>query len=84
VPFCPFKILGAVQVHLLPHPPRSADSHTGRPPEPNAWQKACSLMLEAGFTEAKPFNPYWELRGPTFQDHDGYVVGLEQASWTSR
>ena len=52
-------------------------------PEANEWQKACSLMLEAGFTEVVPFNPYWQQRGRTFQDHDGYRIVLERASWSN-
>jgi len=51
-------------------------------PELGEWHKACSLMLGAGFVEARPFNPYWQQRGRTFQDHDGYRIVLEQASWS--
>jgi hypothetical protein len=42
----------------------------------------CALMLEAGFIEVRPFNPYWQRRGRTFQDHDGYRTVLEQDAWT--
>jgi catechol 2,3-dioxygenase-like lactoylglutathione lyase family enzyme len=50
-------------------------------PEPEAWRIHCALMLEAGFSETAPFNPYWLQRARTFQDHDGYRVVLEQAAW---
>ena len=50
-------------------------------PETNEWQKTCSLMLEAGFTQSVNINPYWQQRGRTFRDHDRYLVVLEQASW---
>ncbi len=52
-------------------------------PEPNEWQSACNLMLKAGFIESNPFNPYWQQRGRTFEDHDHYRVVLEQASWNN-
>ncbi|MFO1351047.1 MAG: VOC family protein [Gammaproteobacteria bacterium] len=50
-------------------------------PEPSEWQKVCSRMLEAGFGEERPFNPYWQQRGRMFKDHDGYRIVVEQAAW---
>ena len=50
-------------------------------PDPEVWRKQCALMLEAGFLPVTAFNPYWQQRGRTFEDHDGYRVVLEQASW---
>ncbi|MEO8004588.1 MAG: VOC family protein [Betaproteobacteria bacterium] len=47
-------------------------------PDPDEWRKQCALMLNAGFVEAKAFNPYWRQRGRTFQDNDGYRTVLEQ------
>jgi catechol 2,3-dioxygenase-like lactoylglutathione lyase family enzyme len=51
-------------------------------PESGEWTRACSRMLQAGFIEAVPFNPYWQQRGRTFEDHDGYRVVLQQAAWS--
>jgi catechol 2,3-dioxygenase-like lactoylglutathione lyase family enzyme len=51
-------------------------------PEPAEWQSACQGMLQAGFAEVAPFNPYWEQRGRSFEDHDGYRIVLERASWS--
>ncbi|HEX5047525.1 MAG TPA: GNAT family N-acetyltransferase [Gammaproteobacteria bacterium] len=45
------------------------------------WRDRCADMLAAGFEEVPPFNPYWEARGRTFRDHDGYRVVLERARW---
>jgi catechol 2,3-dioxygenase-like lactoylglutathione lyase family enzyme len=45
------------------------------------WQQACASMLRAGFVEVSSFNPYWEQRGRTFEDHDHYRVVLQQAPW---
>ena len=46
-------------------------------PDANEWQKACSRMLKSGFKEVTAFNPYWQQRGRTFQDHDNYCIVLE-------
>ena len=32
-------------------------------------------------TPVKAFNPYWDRKGKTFEDPDGYRVVLQQASW---
>ena len=32
-------------------------------PDSVQWQRACALMLQAGFVEVSSFNPYWEHRG---------------------
>jgi catechol 2,3-dioxygenase-like lactoylglutathione lyase family enzyme len=50
-------------------------------PEPDAWCRACMTLLEAGFKEVQACNPYWQQRGRTFEDPDGYRVVLEQAAW---
>src|SRR6266581_3784296 len=36
-------------------------------------------MLAAGFTQVTAFNPYWEVRGRTYEDRDGYRIVLQQA-----
>ena len=38
-------------------------------------------MIEVGFTEVEPFNPYWKTRGRTFEDPDGYRVVLQNDAW---
>jgi catechol 2,3-dioxygenase-like lactoylglutathione lyase family enzyme len=50
-------------------------------PDANEWQERCALLLSAGFTPLASFNPYWEVRGRTFEDADGYRVVLENAKW---
>lgn len=50
-------------------------------PDANAWQAACEAMLAAGFAPVASFNPYWDLRGRSFEDPDGYRVVLQQAQW---
>ena len=47
------------------------------------WQTACASMLAAGFKQVSSFNPYWETRGRTYEDPDGYRVVLQQAEWSN-
>jgi catechol 2,3-dioxygenase-like lactoylglutathione lyase family enzyme len=53
-------------------------------PDPMEWQQYCARMRSAGFSEVSPFNPYWQQRGRTFEDHDRYRVVLQQAAWSHR
>ena len=50
-------------------------------PDLGLWRRRCDAMLESGFVEVEPFNPYWKQRGRTFQDPDGYRIVIQQASW---
>ena len=50
-------------------------------PDAAEWNNACARMLAAGFSEVTSFNPYWQERGKTFQDHDRYRVVLQQETW---
>jgi len=45
------------------------------------WQTAGASMLAAGFKQVSSLNPYWETRGRTFEDPDGYRIVLQQAEW---
>ena len=49
--------------------------------EPSEWQAACANMRAAGFRQVDSFNPYWDVAGRTFEDHDGYRVVLQRARW---
>lgn len=50
-------------------------------PDEADWQAACARLTAAGFESVGAFNPYWERRGRTFVDHDGYRVVVQQDSW---
>ena len=50
-------------------------------PAPDLWQAAVDRMKQAGFHPVAAFNPYWDERGATFEDPDGYRVVLQQAEW---
>lgn len=40
-------------------------------------------LEELGHKSVKAFNPYWDKKGKTFEDPDGYRVVLHHASWTA-
>jgi catechol 2,3-dioxygenase-like lactoylglutathione lyase family enzyme len=46
------------------------------------WQLACARAAAAGFRQVASFNPYWERRGRTYADHDGYRIVLQNAEWS--
>ena len=46
-----------------------------------AWREACASVEAAGFRSVSAFNPYWEVRGRSYADFDGYRLVLQQASW---
>jgi len=50
-------------------------------PTVEEWQRRCDNMVAAGFVQVASVNPYWSVRGKTFQDPDGYRVVLQNASW---
>ena len=50
-------------------------------PDADEWAAACARMKAAGFGEVAAFNPYWDGRGRTFEDVDGYRVVLQNADW---
>lgn len=51
-------------------------------PDPEEWRAAIDRMRAAGFAPVPAFNPFWDRRGVTFEDPDGYRVVLQQAAWT--
>jgi YycE-like protein len=50
-------------------------------PKSAEWQSACADMLAAGFKRVAAFNPYWDARGRTYEDRDGYRVVLQNDEW---
>ena len=51
-------------------------------PDAEEWQRAVDRMIAHGHQPVPSFNPYWDRRGKTFEDIDGYRVVLQQAAWT--
>lgn len=52
-------------------------------PDPDDWATAVERMKAAGHAPVPAFNPYWDKRGVTFEDPDGYRVVLQNAAWTA-
>ena len=50
-------------------------------PDRSAWQESVDRLLAYGFPRVKAANSYWDERGATFEDADGYRVVLENAAW---
>ncbi len=49
--------------------------------EKEEWEKAVKQVEDAGGVKVKSENPYWDVRGATFADPDGYRVVLQNAGW---
>jgi catechol 2,3-dioxygenase-like lactoylglutathione lyase family enzyme len=50
-------------------------------PEDDEWKRAVARMEEAGYAAVPSLNPYWDRRGRTFEDPDGYRIVLQNAPW---
>jgi catechol 2,3-dioxygenase-like lactoylglutathione lyase family enzyme len=50
-------------------------------PDRAAWQWAVERLERHGYQPVPAFNPYWDRRGKTFADPDGYRVVLQNADW---
>jgi hypothetical protein len=47
------------------------------------WETVSASMVTAGFKQVAAFNPYWEKRGRTYEDLDGYRVVLQRGDWSN-
>ena len=50
-------------------------------PDHAEWNAAVARMSAAGFEPVAAFNPYWDRKGRTFEDPDGYRIVLQHAAW---
>jgi len=50
-------------------------------PESDEREQAVDRMVASGYEPVASYNPYWDKRGKTFEDADGYRVVLEQSAW---
>lgn len=69
------------RTHPVAPSPTAEDLVVFYVPAPSAWQSTCDAMLAAGFRQVVSFNPYWDVRGRTFEDPDGYRTVVQQAAW---
>lgn len=50
-------------------------------PDHAEWENAVERMKATGFVPVSAFNPYWDKKGVTFEDPDGYRIVLQQTGW---
>ena len=50
-------------------------------PERADWNAVVQRVRDLGAPAVESSNPYWDVRGVTFQDPDGYRFVLENAAW---
>src|SRR5262245_45371111 len=50
-------------------------------PDAEEWKRAVARLEQLGHEPVKAFNEYWEKKGKTFEDPDGYRVVLQNAGW---
>jgi catechol 2,3-dioxygenase-like lactoylglutathione lyase family enzyme len=50
-------------------------------PDRAEWSAAVQRVRDVGAAEVQSSNPYWDVRGVTFRDPDGYRIVLENATW---
>ena len=51
-------------------------------PDPEDWQAAVDRLARHGHAPVAAHNPYWDRRGSTFIDPDGYRIVLQNTDWT--
>src|SRR6266496_4338038 len=50
-------------------------------PDSEEWQAAVERMRRHGYEPVRSYNSYWDVRGKTFEDADGYHVVLQKGRW---
>ena len=51
-------------------------------PDATEWKERCEALEKSGWNRVKSANPYWEDKGKTYADADGYRVVIQQYDWT--
>lgn len=72
---------GAGDLHLEPKT-TAEDLVVFYYPDKEEWEAMCKKAEAAGFKPVKSWNSYWENRGKTYEDRDGYRVVLQNMAWT--
>ncbi|HTK48548.1 MAG TPA: VOC family protein [Gemmatimonadaceae bacterium] len=50
-------------------------------PDRAHWEAAVRRLRDAGARSVASVNPYWDARGATFEDPDGYRIVLANDAW---
>jgi catechol 2,3-dioxygenase-like lactoylglutathione lyase family enzyme len=51
-------------------------------PEPDDFEAAVTRLEAFGVSPVPSYNPWWDARGKTYEDPDGYRVVLENSEWS--
>jgi catechol 2,3-dioxygenase-like lactoylglutathione lyase family enzyme len=70
------------RAHPIDPTPSAEDLLVFYVPDEALAMRRCEALLEAGFVEVEPFNPYWKQRGRSFRDEDGYTLVVQCAPWS--
>ena len=52
-------------------------------PDEARWRRVIDRIEQAGYQSVRSRNPYWDKRGKTYEDPDGYRVVIQNAAWPS-
>lgn len=50
-------------------------------PQTDEWEKVTTKLESNGFAPVKSLNPYWDRKGKTYQDPDGYRMVIQNSDW---
>jgi catechol 2,3-dioxygenase-like lactoylglutathione lyase family enzyme len=50
-------------------------------PDEKEWTEVTARLENSGFHPVPSLNPYWDQRGRTYVDLDGYRVVIQNAEW---
>jgi len=67
--------------HVVGGPPTKDNLLVFYLPDDGEWMSAVDRMEAAGYASVPSLNPYWDRRGRTFEDPDGYRVVLQNTAW---
>jgi len=67
--------------HTVGHAPTQDHLLVLYVPDTAEWSQLVQRMVDHGYAPVLSYNPYWDQRGKTFEDPDGYRVVLQNAAW---
>lgn len=50
-------------------------------PDAGMWNETIDRLDKLGFSSVPSFNPYWDEKGRTYEDPDGYRIVIQNAEW---
>jgi hypothetical protein len=50
-------------------------------PDTNTWKSCIGRLEKLGIKSVAAHNPYWDRKGRTYSDPDGYRIVIQNSSW---